>query len=272
MNDAGDRSDHRQVRTALHERIDALFDSVNGPIGIEGAALDLCAQLLKLAQDYIDLQIGRQFSAQAVKEPSEALFLARALRQRVKAARHEVDGETSATTAKEGLIGASIMVAQLAAFGDDPYLYHLQAALEQYRHGQIHPWLQPRRAVAHPPAASYAVLMLRSVAFTTIEYLVASGAYRTKSEAQRDVLSLLGIAEETLSDWRKQQNRQRRGDFGIQLAAARLVGKDVGDRRRKWRGQPWVERYAAYHDGLNGRPAVQRAAAALASLTARRAK
>ena len=200
MDEPDDGPDLDDLRQLLHERVDAVFDQVDGPLGIEGAALQLCAQLLKAAEPFIDLHVGREFSARAVKSPAEARTIGRAQRERMKAARYLVDGETPSSTARVGLIGASIIIGQLGAAGDDPYLYQLSQALQLHRHGQPHPWLAAQQAAARPAQHAHGVLMCRAVPFTAIEYLAASGAYSTKTAAQHAVLPILGIEEETLAE------------------------------------------------------------------------
>jgi hypothetical protein len=263
MDEHDDLREIDDLRQLMHERVDAVFDQVDGPLGIEGAALQLCALLLKAAEPFIDLHVGREFSARAVKSPAEALTIGRAQRERMKAARYLVDGETPTSTAREGIIGASVIVGQLGAAGDDPYLYQLSQALQLHRHGQGHPWLEARPAPARPAQHAHGVLMLRAVPFTAIEYLVASRAYPTKTAAQQAVIPLLGIEEETLADWRKQQNRERRSDFNIALELSRRIGAGVRDYRKTWPSQAWVEDFARFHDNLNGLPAVERAAGIL---------
>lgn len=223
MDEHDDAPDLDDLHQLMHERVDAVFDQVDGPLGIEGAAIQLCAQLLKAAESFIDLNVGRELSARAIKNPAEALTIGRAQRQRMKAARYLVDGETPASTAREGLIGASIIIGQLGAAGDDPYLYQLSQALQLHRHGQPHPWLAAQPAAARPAQHAHGVLMCRAVPFKAIEYLVASDAYPTKTVAQQAVLPILGIEEEALADWRKQQNRERRGDFHIGLDLSRRI-------------------------------------------------
>ena len=110
--------------------------------------------------------------------------------------------------------------------------------------------------------------MLRSVPFTAIDYLVASGQHPTKTAAQQAILPLLCIEQETLADWRKQQNRERRSDFNIALALSRRAGRDVRERRMLWPRQPSVKYYALYHDDLNGLPSVKKAAALLRAMGA----
>jgi hypothetical protein len=270
MGEHDEAPDLDDLRRLMHERVDAVFDQVDGPIGIEGAAMQLCAQLLKAAEPFIDLHVGRELSARAVKNPTDALAIGRAQRERMKAARHLVDGETPTSTAREGLIGASIIIGQLGAAGDDPYLYQLSQALQLHRHGQPHPWLEAQPAAARPAQHAHGVLTCRAVPFTAIEYLVASGAYPTKTAAQHAVLPILGIEEETLADWRKQQNRERRGDFNIALDLSRRIGSDIRHRRKMWPGQAWVEDFARFHDNLNGLPTVQAAAALLRAMGALR--
>lgn len=269
MDKHDEESDLDDLRQLMHERLDAVFDQADGPLGIEGAVLQLCAQLLKAAEPFIDLHVGRELSARAVKSPAEALQIGQAQRLRMKAARYLVDGETPTSTARVGLIGASIIIGQLGAAGDDPYLYQLSQAFQLHRHGQPHPWLEAQPAAARPAQHAHGVLMCRAVPFTAIEYLVASGAYPTKTAAQQAVLPILGIEEETLADWRKQQNRERRGDFHIALDLSRRMGTDIRDRRKRWPGQAWMEEYARYHDNLNG-PAVELAAKILRAMGALR--
>ena len=124
--------------------------------------------------------------------------------------------------------------------------------------------------MARPAQHAHGILMLRAVPFTAIEYLVASGAYPTKTDARGAVIPILGIDENTLADWRKQQNRERRGDFDVALNASRRIGTDIRERRMKWPGQSWVEHYARYHENLNGLPAVERVAAILRAIGALR--
>jgi hypothetical protein len=270
MNEQDDGPDLDDLRQLMHERVDAVFDQVKGPLGIEGAALQLCAQLLKAAGPFIDRHVGRELSALALRSPDEVLKIGQEHRKRMKAARYLVDGETPTSTAREGLIGTSIIIGQLGAAGDDPYLYQLSQALQLHRHGQHHPWLAPQPAVARPAQHAHGILMLRAVPFTAIEYLAASGAYPTKTDARDAVIPILGIEENTLADWRKQQNRKRRGDFDIALYLSRRMGTDIRDRRKQWPGQSWVEDYARYQDSLNGLPAVERAAAILRAIGALR--
>jgi hypothetical protein len=113
------------LRQLMHEQVDAVFDQADGPLGVERAALQLCAQLLKATEPLIDRNVGREMSSLAVRSPDEALKIGQEHRKRMKAARYLIDGETPTSTAREGLIGASIIIGQLGAAGDDPYLHHL---------------------------------------------------------------------------------------------------------------------------------------------------
>ena len=164
-----------QLRRELHVQVDALCNGHPTGIEIELASLQLAGRLFVAAQDWIDLQIGREFSDAALRDPKEALRLGNEKRNLVKAASYQVDGQTPETTAEIGRIGALVGIRWLATFADDPYLKQLTKALERVRHGQPHPWLTPPRPKIHPPKLAHSVLQLRGISFAVIEYLVASG-------------------------------------------------------------------------------------------------
>ena len=226
-------SDVEQLRKALHEQVDQLFADMQTGLKVEWAALQLAGKLLKAAEGWIDLNVGRELSVAATKDPEEALRLGREIRAHAKAARYRVDGQTPETVSGDGLIGASTLIGNLAAYCDDPYLFHLSDALAQHRCGQQHPWLKRRKAVAHPASSAQSALALRAIPFGVIEYLTASGSFENKTAARAAVIERLGIEEDTLRDWRKKQNRERRNDFDSMLWACKSTGKNVRGFRKR---------------------------------------
>jgi hypothetical protein len=259
--------DLEQLRSALHREVDELFSVIEDGIKLEWAALRLAGKLIKVSENWIDLNVGRELSAAAVKHPEEALRLGREVRQQAKAARYGVDGQTPETTAQQGLIGTLALIRNLAAYcDDDPFLHHLAIALEHLRHGQHHPWLELPTAKVRPAAHAKSILGLRAIPFGVIEYLTASGSYPTKTKARGAVVERLGILEDALMDWRKQQNRERRGDFDAELWASRRIGEDVKRYRRNVSDRKELEKFLKFYEERFGLPAVDRCAIALCKL------
>ncbi len=267
-----DEEDLNRLRLELHARVDQLFTNTASGLQLEIGALQFAGQLINAAQDWIDLQVGRDISNAANKDGVEALRLGAEERRRVKAAIFKVDGETPETTARTGLKGASVLAGQLAAFSNDPYLYHIAIALKDHQFGQVHPWLVVPSPAVHPPEKAHSVLVLRGVAFTAIEYLVASGAYAKKTEAEAAVLACLSIEKNGLDRWRKQQNKDRRSDFQLCLRTASLTGRGVKPFRIDASRDSASKSYVDYNDQWHGLGAVKQCAAYLELIGADKGK
>ena len=258
-----------QLRKELHEQVNRLIDGVEEGLPVEWAALGMTGRLLKASEGWVDQQVGRALSAEAVKDPLDARRRGREVRERAKAARHSVDGQTPETTAPHGMIGATVLIRQLAVYcNEDPYLHHLAEALAQHRYGQEHPWLKPRKAVARPSLSAKSVLELREIPFGVIEYLTASGCFEKKIDAQAAVIERLEIQEDAFRDWRKQQNRQRRNEFDTTLWASKSTGNHVRWFRERLAKIPdaQMQAFVDYNDHQFGLAAVERCARALKAL------
>ena len=258
-----------QLRKELHEQVDRVIDGVEEGFPVEWAALGMIGRLLKASEGWIDEQVGRNLSAEAIKDPNEARRQGSEVRALAKAARYSVDGQAPATTAASGMIGAAVLVRNLAVYCDeDHYLHHLAEALDQHRYGQLHPWLKPRKAVARPASSVKSLLALRSIPFGVIEYLTASGSFEQITEAQAAVIERLGKSEETLNDWRKQLNRECRNEFKTSLAASGLYGKNVRGFRERLARIPdaQMKAFVDWNDHQFGLAAVDRCAEALKAL------
>ena len=106
------------------------------------------------------------------------------------------------------------------------------------------------------------------IPFGVIEYLFASGLYRRKFEATRDVLGRLDISEDTLNDWRKKQRLHNATAFDLQLSCARKLGEWVGGYRRKVKEVPAFRPWIEYQDQQFGLAAVDHCARALKNVGA----
>ena len=159
-------------------------------------------------------------------------------RDTVSALVHRIGGETAHSTAAVGLIGAYTTVQELAVFTQDPYLTVLATALGQLRFGQVHPWLSPPKVSVHPKESASEVLGLRAIPIAVIEYLVRSGLCRSKTEATSDVLNSIGITENTLKGWRRQQRLLRAAQFDLELRTIAIVAAEVKKARERVKTTP----------------------------------
>src|SRR5262249_18705206 len=140
------------------------------------------------------------------------------------------------------------------------------------RLGQTHPWLRPQRLPVQPPDHAHTVLTLRATPFAFIEFTVASGQCRTKTLARSIAVEQLGISEEALKDWRRQQKNLRPRDFEALLAHARACGAEMKRLRALWPGQKLSPVMPDLYANEFGLPALKRVAAALEALGADRGK
>ena len=261
-----------QLRQELHEQVDRLIDGVKEGLPVEWAALGMIGRLLKASEGWIDEQVGRNLSAEAIKDLNDARRRGREVRELAKAARYSVDGQTPETTAAHGMIGATVLVQQLATYcNEEPYLHHLAEALAQHRYGQQHPWLKPRKAVARPGSSPKSVLELRAIPFGVIEYLTASGTFDRKTDAKAAVIERLEIEEDTFNDWRKQQNKERRSDFNSMLWAGKSAGENVRGFRKRLAQipDPQMQAMVDLNDNSFGLPAVDWCARELKALASK---
>jgi hypothetical protein len=261
-----------QLRKELHEQVDRVIDGVEEGLPVEWAALGMIGRLLKASEGWIDEQVGRNLSAEAIKDPNDARRRGREVRELAKAARYSVDEQTPETTATHGMIGATVLVEQLAVYcNEDPYLHHLAEALAQHRYGQQHPWLKPRKAVTRPASSPQSVLELRAIPFGVIEYLTASGTFDRKTDAKAAVIERLEIEEDTFNDWRKQQNKERRSDFNSMLWAGQSAGDNVRGFRERLARIPdaQMQAFVNWNDHQFGLAAVERCAGALKALASK---
>ena len=254
-----------ELRTQLHAEVDRMFENAKTGLDIHCELLRLAGRLMTQITPYIDLIVARELAG---PKASDAVTVGERAREDVKAAHFGVDGKTAESTATVGLIGAHTIVEQLAAVTNDPYLTGLANALAQLRFGQVHPWLAPAKLPVHPRQHASNVLGLRAIPFAVIDYLVASGLYPTKRKATDDVLERLGIAEDTLRDWRKQQLKYRAAQFDLELRIIGLVGPEARRARGNMAKMPEFRNYVEAYDQQFGLPAIDWVAKALENLGA----
>lgn len=254
-----------ELRRELHAQVDRMFENAKTGLDIYCQLLGLAGRLVAQASPYIDLNIARELAGPKTKD---AVTVSERARDDVRAAHYDVDGKTFESTAKAGLIGAHTIVGQLAAVTNDPYLTGLAHALGQVRFGQVHPWLSPVKTPVHPKQYASDVLGLKGIPFGVIEYLVASGLSLTKTEATAAVVERLGISEDTLRDWRKQQLKYCAAQFDLELRTMRLVGPEINRARENLPKKPVFRDYVAAYDRQFGLPAIDWVAKALENLGA----
>ena len=96
------------------------------------------------------------------------------------------------------------------------------------------------------------MLGLRAIPFGVIEYLFGSGLYTTKTDANAAVVTRLGISENTLNDWGKQQRRYRRAQFDLNFRTIALVAAEVKKARERVKTMPEFKHFIEVHDARHG--------------------
>lgn len=254
-----------ELRAVLHAQVDRMFENAKTGFDIHSELLSLAGRLITQTTPHIDLIIARELAGPKAKN---AITVGERAREDAKAVHYGVDGKTIESTAAVGLIGAHKTVEQLAAVTNDPYLTGLANALGQLRFGQVHPWLAPVKTPVHPRQHASDVLGLKAIPFAVIEYLVTSGLYGNKTEAAADVVERLGISEDTLKDWRKQQLKFRAPQFDLELRMIGLIGPEIRSARGRMAKMPEFRDYVEAHDQQFGLAAIDKVAGALENLGA----
>lgn len=255
-----DKINREELRAELHTKVQRIFERENTDLDICMECLSLASHLITRGAPYIDWKVGREIRG---RKSADALIAGESARDEVKAASHGANGKTMESSANVGLIGSYVTVTQLAAYTDDTYLNGLAGALRQLRLGQVHPWLIPPKTPVHPRQHADDVLAWKAIPFTVIEYLVSSGLYATKTDATTDVLAHLGVSEDTLRDWRKQQRTLRAARFDLELEMVNFIGPEI----RKVRSNK-DNAYVDLIDELYGLPALHGVTKALKELGA----
>lgn len=249
-----------EIRAELHAQVDSMFERAKTGLDIYSECLSLAGRLVTQASPYTDLIVARELAG---PKATDAIAVGKRARDDAKAVHYGVDGKTAESTATLGLVGAHKTVEQLAVYTDDPYLRVLAIAMGQLRFGQVHPWLVPVKTPVHPKQHASDVLGLKTIPFAVIAYLVASGLYNTKTEATADVVERLGISEDTLRDWRKQQLKYRAAQFDLELRMIGLIGPEIRRARRNIDKMPEFQSYVEAHDRQFGLTAIDWVAEAL---------
>jgi hypothetical protein len=261
-----------RLKRDLQHEVDKLIADAPARATADQLKLMLLGRLVgQVVARSVDELMGQAFSPKNLAS-DDAAALGQKLRRVVQGAMSGDGPRLLGEVTAEGIAGARLTVGLLATASHDHYLLVLARALDELRYGQLHPWLRTPDLSVHPPGRAKTTLLAREVPSAVIEYLHASGAYETKTAAKHAVLERLGIAEDTLSDWLKQQRRLRRFDFEVTRRTYRFVGEDVRERRTRAIRDAEAAKFVSERDHLFGLPAVDRMAKALEQIGADRGK